>query len=168
VLRDHRTIRLFGLLLVSAYAALILWVYVRQPRTVAQITGGVAAAVGVYHVDPQHFQEGLRFFRNDQFPEARAAFERADPAHQDAVTQFYVAYSYYRQGWGRLYHDDVLYKQGLEALDRATLAAPAGRVVVADPNLGMHSGDELRVELQKGMTLELSDFNPMRVLEKRK
>ena len=40
------------------------------------------------------------------------AFARADPAVRDARTQFYIAYSYYRQGWGRLYHDDALYAEG--------------------------------------------------------
>jgi hypothetical protein len=32
----------------------------------------------------------------------------------------------------------------------------------------MHSADELRAELQRGMTTEPSDFNPLRVLRKRK
>jgi len=151
-----------------AYAALLVWLYATQPRTMAQVSGGLAASVGAYRVDAQAFSDGLTFFRRDQFVEARAAFARADPAERDAVTQFYIAYSYYRQGWTRLYSDDRLYKQGLDAVDRAIAAAPAGRVVVDDPDLQMHSADELRAELQRGLTTEPSDFNPLRVFEKRK
>jgi hypothetical protein len=161
-------VRLGGLLFNVAYAAFIVSVYVRQPRTVQQLAGGVAASVGAYRVDPANFQQGLSFFRNDQFVEARAAFERADPARRDAVTQFYIAYSYYRQGWGRVYKDDALYKQGLEVVDRAIAQAPGGRLEVADTNLGMHTADELRAELQRGLVREVGDLNPMKVFEVRK
>ena len=161
-------VRVAGLLFAAAYAAFLVSVYTRQPRTVQQLASGVAASVGAYQVDPVNFQEGLRFFRNDQFPEARAALERADPARQDAPTQFYIAYSYYRQGWGHVYRDDALYRQGLEVVDRAIARAPGGRLVVADSTLQMHTADELRAELQRGLVAEMSDFNPMKVLEPRK
>lgn len=161
-------VRVAGLVVTALYAAFIVSVYARQPRTVRQLTSGVAATMGAYKVDPVNFEEGLRFFRGDQFVEARAAFERADPARQDALTQFYVAYSFYRQGWGRVYKDDTLYRQGLEAADRAILHAPGGRLVVGDGNLGMHTADELRAELQRGTQRRMSDLNPMKVLEPRK
>lgn len=161
-------VRVAGLIVTAAYASLIVWTYARQPRTVRQLTGGVAATVGAYKVDPVNFEDGLRFFRNEQFVEARAAFERADPARQDAQTQFYIAYSFYRQGWGHVYKDDALYRQGLEAVDRAIAHAPGGRLVVGDGNLGMHTADELRAELQRGTQHGMSDLNPMKVLEPRK
>src|SRR6185436_18688057 len=119
--------RAIGLGLVVAYAAVIGWMYARQPQTLAQVTGGLSAVVGAYAVDERAFADALRFFRNDQFVEARLAFERADAAMRDARTQFYIAYSYYRQGWGRTYHDNRLYAEGLAAIDRAIALAPAGR-----------------------------------------
>ena len=67
-----------------------------------------------------------------------------------------------------MYRDGALYRQGLEAVDRAIARAPAGRLVVADPALQMHTADELRAELQRGLVAELSDLNPMKVLEPRK
>ena len=82
--------------------------------------------------------------------------------------QFYLAYSFYREGWGRLYNDDALFAQGLTAVDKAIAVAPAGRLVVDDPDLQMHSADELRGELQRGMTRDASDFNPLRVFGTRK
>ena len=78
------------------------------------------------------------------------AFARADPALRDARTQFYIAYSYYRQGWGRLYHDDRLYTEGLDAIDRAMALAPGGRLVVDDPDLAMQTAEELKAELEAG------------------
>jgi tetratricopeptide (TPR) repeat protein len=124
--------------------------------------------MGAYRIDPQAFEDGLNFFRRDQFEEARAALERADPAQRDALTQFYIAYSYYRQGWGRIYNDDALFGKGLEAVDRAIALAPANRLVVDDQDLGMRTADELRAELQRGMTRDASDLNPMRMFGTRK
>lgn len=157
-----------GLALVALYAAFIGWLMAAQPRSVDEAVGGVAASFGAYTIDEQAFADGLQFFRNDRFAEARAAFARADPAVRDARTQFYIAYSYYRQGWRRTHSDDALYAQGLEAVDRAIALAPRGRLVVDDDNLMMHSADELKAELEAGLTRDLSDFNPLRVFEKRK
>jgi len=162
------TTRALGLMLVVAYATVIGWLFARQPQTIGQLTGGLTSVVGAYNIDDQAFTDALRFFRNDQFVEARLAFERADPAVRDARTQFYIAYSYYRQGWGRLYHDDRLYAEGLKAIDRAMALAPAGRLVVDDPTLGLHTGEEMKAELEAGQRRELSDFNPMRVFRARK
>jgi hypothetical protein len=147
---------------------MIGWLFVRQPQTVGQITGALAATIGVYSVNQEAFADGLRFFRNDQFDEARLAFARADPAVRDAQTQFYIAYSYYRQGWGRFYHDDALYADGVAAVDRAIGLAPGGRLVVDDDTLQMRTGEELKAELEAGRRREASDFNPMRVFRERK
>jgi tetratricopeptide (TPR) repeat protein len=161
-------IRGLGLLASTLYGPLIVWLYATQPQTVAQVTGGLTASIGAYRVDQQAFQDGLAFFRRDQFEEARAAFGRADPAQRDAHTQFYVAYTYYRQGWGRVYSDDASFKEGLTAVDRAIALAPDHRLVVEDNQLGMRTGDELRAELQRGLTRDASDFNPLRVFGARK
>jgi hypothetical protein len=157
-----------GLVASLAYAAIAIWLYATQPQTAAQVSGGLAAIVGAYHVDQQGFDDGLRFFRNDQFVEARSAFARADPASRDATTQFYIAYAYYRQGWGRVYNDDALFAKGMETVDKAIALAPGGRLVVDDRNLQMHSADELRAELQRGLTREAADFNPFKVFRERK
>jgi len=161
-------IRALGLLLSLAYAVVIVWLYAAQPQTMAEVTGGLASQVGVYRIDDQAFADGLAFFRRDAFVEARAAFARADPAQRDARTQFYIAYSFYRQGWGRVYSDNALFAQGLIAVDRAIAAAPDHRLVVDDATLGLRTADELRAELQRGLTHDLSDLNPLRVLRTRK
>ena len=165
---SERTVRSLGLTAAVVYAAAIGWVYATQPQTVAQVAGGFTAAIGVYRIDQQAFDDGLRFFRAEQYPEARAAFSRADAAERDARTQFYIAYAFYRQGWGRVYNDDALFTKGLATVDKAIALAPGGRLVVDDPGLQMRSADELRAELQRGLTREASDFNPLRLFRPRK
>jgi hypothetical protein len=161
-------VRGVGLATSLLYAAAVAWLYVSQPQTVAQVTGGFASMVGAYEIDQQAFDDGLRFFRREQYVEARAAFARADTAERDARTQFYIAYSYYREGWGRLYNDDTLFAKGMAAADKAIALAPGGRLVVDDIELQMRSADELRAELQRGLTREPSDFNPLKVFRSRK
>jgi tetratricopeptide (TPR) repeat protein len=161
-------VRFTGLALAIAYAAFIIWLYAAQPQTVAEVTGSVASGAGLYRPDQQAMSDALAFFHRDAFPEARAAFERADPAHRDARTQFYIAYSYYREGWGRVYSDDALFRKGIEAVDRAIALAPDHRLLVDDSELGMHSADELKAELERGVTREASDLNPLRLFKARK
>jgi hypothetical protein len=160
--------RAAGLVLVAVYGSLLGWLFAMQPKTMAEAVGGVAARLGAYTVDSQAFSDGLSYFRNDQFAEARAAFARADPAARDARTQFYIAYSFYREGWHRTHRDDGLYQQGLATVERAIEVAPGGRLVVDDANLQMHSADELKVELARGLGTSVSDLNPLRLLERRK
>ncbi|MQA29869.1 MAG: hypothetical protein GEU82_08525 [Luteitalea sp.] len=165
---SETTVRAAGLLLALVYASFAAWLYVRQPQTFEQVTGGLTAAIGAYRIDQQAFSDALRFFNNDQFVEARQALARADPAVRDARTQFYVAYSFYRQGWGRFYHDDTLYRQGVEAVDRAVALAEGGRLVVDDPSLQIHTAEELRSELVAGIERDTSDINPLRLLRERR
>ena len=161
-------IRAIGLAGSLIYAGFIIWLYASAPATMAEVTGGIAAGFNAYRIDDASFQEGLRLFRTDSFEAARSAFLRADPAKRDSRVQFYVAYSFYRQGWGRVWNDDALFKRGLEALDVAVKADPLGRVVVTDDSLSMKTSDELRAELEGGLRRDASDFNPLRVMRKRK
>ena len=161
-------VRVIGLMLSLAYSGFIVWLSASQPQTVAQVTGGLSSGAGLYRVDAQAMADGLAFFKRDAFPEARAAFARADPAERDARAQFYIAYTYYRQGWGRVYSDDTLFKKGLEAVDRAIALAPAHRLVIDDVDLGMKTADELKAELERGLTRDASDLNPLKVLRPRK
>jgi hypothetical protein len=67
-----------------------------------------------------------------------------------------------------VYKDDALYRQGLEAVERAIALSPSGPLVVADPTLQMHTAAELKAELQKGTERRVEDLNPLKLLEPRK
>src|SRR5258708_25839590 len=97
-------IRGFGLAASLAYAALVAWLYATQPQTVAQVTGGFASIVGGYTVDSQGFADGLRFFRGNQFVEARAALRRAGPPRPDSHGQFSIPDPCSPSGGGAPHH----------------------------------------------------------------
>jgi hypothetical protein len=160
-------VRAVGLALSLLYAGAIVRVYVRQPNTVPELAGSLTSSVGAYRIDQARFDAGLAFFRADQFVEARDAFAQADPARQDPTVQFYVAYSYLRQGWGRVYADDALYKSGQAVLARARTLAPGGTIQVHDDSLQLRTAEELAAEFERGLTRELSDLNPARVFRER-
>ena len=117
-------------------------------------------------IDKAQFERGLADFRRDAFPDARGAFERADPERRDANVQFYIAYSYYRQGWGRVYNDNTLFQAGLEAVNRVVSLDPGYRTT--DETLQLKTAVELKNELEEGLKVTPSDFNPMKVLRERK
>lgn len=155
-----------GIVLTLLYGVFIVWLYATEPRTVREAATNTTVAAGTYEVDKEQFARGLALFRQEQFRAARDEWQHADSAQKDAVTQFYLAYAFYREGWGRLYHDDALYRQGLEAVQRA--AALNDKLTVEDADLQMHTPAELKAELEAGTERTIGDFNPLKVLRKRK
>jgi len=67
-----------------------------------------------------------------------------------------------------VYKDDALYRQGLEAVDRAIALSPSAPLTVADPTLQMHTAAELKAELEKGTERRWGDLDPLKLLEPRK
>lgn len=164
----NRVIQTVGIAWTLIYAVFIVWIYATEPRTFKDVATGVEVAAGTYHVDQARFDAALQLFRQDQFRAARDEWQRADPQQQDARTQFYIAYAFYREGWGRLYSDDALFKQGVEAVTRAIKLSPEGALKIDDDNLQMHTAAELKAELEQGTERSLDDLNPFKVLNKRK
>jgi hypothetical protein len=163
-----RLIQSAGLAWTIAYAVFIVWIYATEPRSLREVATNSQVATGTYQVDQEKFNNGLGMFRREQFRAARDEWGRADPGVQDAVTQFYVAYAFYREGWGRVYDDDALFKQGLEAVDRAINLAPNKTLSVDDSDLQLHTPAELKAELQQGTEKSWGDLNPVEVFRKRK
>jgi hypothetical protein len=164
----HRLIQSVGVLWTCLFAAFVVWLYATEPRTVGEVAARASVAAGTYEVDRARFDEARSLFLREQYAAARDEWARADPAGRDARTQFYVAYSFYRQGWGRLYHDDALFRQGLAAAARAVELSPGGALKVEDPELKIHSAAELRAELEQGLARTPEDFNPLKVFRERK
>lgn len=155
-----------GVVLSAIYFLFIIWLYMNEPRTFTEAVTKATVTVGSYEVDQAKFDEGLRLFRQENYLAARDAFSRADSERRDAKTQFYIAYSFYRQGWGRVSNDDALYKQGLEAVNRVIALDPNFRSDDAD--LKMKLPVELKNELEQGLQVTADDFNPFRVFRERK
>ena len=165
---QSKIIQVAGLAFTIAYAAFIVWIYATEPRTFKEVTNSAEVAAGTYEINQENFNSALNLFRREQFRAARDEWQRADPAQRDARTQFYIAYAFYREGWGRLYFDQELFKQGLQAVSRAIALSSASPLTIDDPDLQMHTAAELKAELEQGLERNWSDVNPLKVLRTRK
>lgn len=165
---QHRLIQSVGIAWTILYAAFIIWIYATEPRTFREVTAGAKVATGTYEIDQQKFDTALDLFHREQFRASRDEWNRADPAHNDPRTQFYIAYAFYREGWGRVYSDDDLFKQGLEAINRVIALTPDGSFKVDDADLQMHTAAEVKAELEQGTERSLGDLNPFKVFRTRK
>ncbi|MEP6903889.1 MAG: hypothetical protein ABJA66_19355 [Actinomycetota bacterium] len=173
----EKYIQSLGIVLTICYGFFILWLYWAAPKNLAEVSVKAKETIentatqgqiiiGTYEVDAAKFGDGLTAFRQDNFVVARDAWLRADPERRDAKTQFYIAYSYYRQGFGKLYSDDELFKKGLEETNRVITIDKNFKS--DDANLQMKTPAELKNEFEEGLKITASDFNPLKVLRERK
>ncbi len=174
---NEKHIQALGIFLTAFYAIFIAWLYLVEPKsleelptkaqtTIENVTTKTQVAIGTYEVDQAKFNEGLRAFRADNFIVARDNFGKADTEKRDAKTQFYIAYSFYRQGFGKISNDDALFKQGLEQTNR--VIALDKNFKSDDANLQIKTPVELKNEFEEGLKVTVSDFNPLKVLRERK
>jgi hypothetical protein len=170
-------IQMLGIVVSAVYFVFIAFLYLAEPRSLADISTKAASSIqdvttkgqviaGTYQVDWTKFAEGLRLFRQDNFIAARDVFQKADPERRDANTQYYIAYTYYRQGWGRISDDGELFGAGLKQLDVVDQIDP--NYVATDDDLKLKRPAELRHEFEEGMRVTIDDFNPMRLVRERK
>lgn len=158
--------QILSLALVIAGLTFVAFLYSTNPRSLAEVTTKGQVALGTYEINAREFEQGLASFRREDYVAARAAFDRADPERRDAATRFYTAYSYYRQGWGRFTNDDALFQSGVAAANRVIEIDPNFRV--ADNTLQMKTPLELKTELEEGLRITTSDFNPLKLTRERK
>ena len=164
----HRLIQSLGLIWTLLYASFIIWLYAAAPASIGEIGTSAQVAAGTYEIDHARFAEARELFRREQYQAARDEWTRADPARRDAVTQFYIAYAFYRQGWGRVYNDDALFRAGLETINHAISLSPERALAVEDAELPVRTAAELKAEFEQGLQRDWNDFNPLKVLRERK
>lgn len=172
----ERYIHILGIAVTLVYGVFVVFLYAAEPRSIEEITIKAVETVqnaatkgqvitGQYEVDQVKFGEGLAAFRQGNFIVARDSFAKADPESRDAKTQYYIAYSFYRQGWGRVTNDDALFKQALETVNRVNMLDKDFRSDDAD--LKLRTPAELKNELEEGMRVTADDFNPLKLIRER-
>lgn len=159
----EKHIQILGIVLSVFYAVLIVWLYANEPKTLTEVATKATVTVGTYEIDKAKFDEGLRLFRAENYVAARDFFTQADAEKKDSKTQFYIAYSFYRQGFGKTYNDDTLFKQGLEALNKVDPNFKSD-----DADLKMKTPAEIKNEFVEGLQFTVDDLNPLKVLRERK
>ncbi len=173
----ERYIQILGVIITAIYAITIIWLYSFAPKnfeelpekaqqTIDRVTTTTQILTNTYEIDQTKFNEGLIAFRQDNFILARDSFQRADPEKRDAKTQFYIAYSFYRQGFGRVYNDDALFKQGLDEVNKVIKLNPDFKS--DDTNLQIKMPVELKNEFEEGLKLTAGDLNPLKIFRERK
>ncbi len=160
--RSVAVIQAIGIAATLVYGVAIAWVYVTQPRTLAELKNAAAVQANVYTVDDARFALGLKAFRDRQYRIAINQFAAADPANRDPKTQFLIASSHYALGKGRVYDDDDEFAAALVAVDRCLQATPNGSYTIDDASLGLEytSAEALRERLRQGLEVTPGDFNP--------
>ena len=170
-------IQIVGTVAAAVYFVFIAFLYLAEPRSLADISTKAVTTVqdvvtkgtvitGTYEIDRAKFIEALALFRQDNFVASRDLFQKADPEQRDASTQYYIAYTYYRQGWGRLSNDDELFAAGLRQLD--VVEKLDANFAATDADLKLKRPAELRHELEEGMRVTVDDFNPLKLVRERK
>lgn len=170
-------IQILGIVVSLVYFGFIAFLYLAEPKSLADISRKAASTLqdvttkgqvitGTYEIDQAKFAQGLSLFRQDNFIAARDLFQKADPERRDVATQYYIAYTYYRQGWGRISNDGELFAAGLKQIDRVDELDP--NYVATDDDLKLKRPVELRHELDEGMRVTIDDFNPLKVVRERK
>ncbi len=173
----EKYIQSLGIVLIICYGFFILWLYWAEPKNLVEVSTKAKETIentttkgqiiiGTYEVDAAKFGDGLKAFRAENYVAARSFFENADPERRDAKTQFYIAYSFYRQGFGKLYNDDELFKKGLEETNR--LLTLDKNFKADDADLKMKTPAELKNEFEEGLRLTAEDFNPLKLTRERK
>jgi tetratricopeptide (TPR) repeat protein len=165
---QRKFIQIAGVVWTLVYAGFIVWIYATEPRSFREVATNTQVAAGIYEINQEKFNSGLTLFRRDQFRAARDDWAAADPAQKDPRTQFYIAYAFYREGWGRVYFDRGLFNEGLAAVERAINLNQNGTLVVDDPTLQMHTPAELKAELEQGIETSWKDVNPLKLFRQRK
>src|SRR5258705_12998006 len=97
---QQRFIQIIGLALSAIYAAAIIWIYATEPGSFKEVATGAQVPAGTYQGDQEKFNAALTLFRREQFRAERDERQRAASAQRDARTEFYIAYSCYRECWG--------------------------------------------------------------------
>jgi isopenicillin N synthase-like dioxygenase len=160
---NEKTIQIFSIFLITTFGVFIVWLYVSEPKNLVEVATKATVTVGTYEVNKAKFDEGLSQFNSENYAVARDFFNQADTEKRDDKTQFYIAYSFYRQGFGKVYSDNNLYKQGLEITGKINQNYKSD-----DANLQIKTPAELKNELEEGLKVTASDFNPLKVLRERK
>ncbi len=173
----EKHIQILSVVLTLVYGVCVAWLYWAAPKnleevsskarhTIESATTKAKVVTKTYEVDRVKFDEGLKAFRNENFILARDLFERADKQKLDSRTQFYIAYSYYRQGWGRFSNNDELFQKALESVNRVTRLDENFKA--NDPGLKLSTPVELKNELEEGLRVTADDFNPFKFTRERK
>jgi hypothetical protein len=157
----RRAIQVAGLVVTILYGSFIVWVYARRPQTLAELKTQASIQASVYHINQQNFDEAIKEFNGADYNSAIGQLKLADPAQQDPPSQYYIAYSYYLLGRGRIFNDEDMFNNAIKAVDRCLDNAPNHIFEIDRSDLEIKNADTLRQKLIDGLKHTMPNLNPL-------
>ena len=159
--RVKQAIQIAGLVVTVLYGSFIVWVYARHPQTLAELKTQASIQANVYHINQQNFDEAIKEFDGADYNSAIGQLRLADPAQQDPTSQYYIAYSYYLLGRGRIFNDEDMFNNAIKAVDRCLDNAPNHIFEIDRSDLEIKNADSLRQKLIDGLKHTMPSLNPL-------
>lgn len=174
----QKYIQISSIVLVAVIGGFIVFLYATAPRSLEELSAKAKETVdnavtkgqvltGIYTANRVKVNQGIGQFRQEKYEIARELFNEADPEKRDGQTQFYIAYSFYREGWGKFANDDKLFEQAYEAGKRAQILL-GENFVSDDADLKLKTTADLLAEIEEGLRVTPDDFNPQKWFRERK
>src|SRR5215467_5254514 len=150
-----------GVILSVIYGCGIGWVYLRHPRSLAELKTQASVEANVYQINRENYAEAMKEFDAGDYNSAVGQLALADPARTDPTCQFYIAYCYYLTGRGRIFNDEDTFKKGLEAVNRCLDVSPNHIFEIDRADLEVKNADTLRQKFVDGLKRTPSSLNPL-------
>jgi len=166
-IKMKRTVQILGLVIAILYGSVIVWVYARRPQSFGELKTQASIQANVYSINQQNFDEALKQFNTGDYNSAIGQFRLADPAQADPASQYYIAYSYYLLGRGRIFNDEDLFKKAIEAVDRCLDNAPNHIFEIDRSDLEIKNADTLHQKLSDGLKHTMPSLNPLNWFNKK-
>jgi tetratricopeptide (TPR) repeat protein len=163
----HRKVWIACTSLTALYGFIIVWLYVHQPQSLSELKVQASVQANVYHVNEPNFDEAIKEFDSGDYNSAIGQFKLADPAQKDPASQYYVAYSYYLLGRGRIFNDEDMFNKAIEAVNRCLDNAPDHIFQLDRADLEIKNADTLRQKLVEGLKHTLPSLNPLNWFNKK-
>ena len=143
------------------YGFFIVWLYVHHPQSLSELKTQASVQANVYHVNEPNFNEAIKEFDAGDYNSAIGQFKLADPADRDPASQYYIAYSYYILGRGRIFNDEDMFNKGVVAVNRCLDNATDHIFQMDRSDLEITNADTLRQKLVEGLKHTMPSLNPL-------
>ena len=154
-------VQISGLVIAILYASIIGWIYVRRPQSLAELKTQASVQANLYHISQENFDAAIKEFDAGDYNSAIGQFKLADPAEKDPSSQYYIAYSYYLLGRGRIFNDEDMFKRAIDAVNRCLDNAPNHIFETDRADLEIRNADTLRQKLVEGLKHTMPSLNPL-------
>jgi hypothetical protein len=156
-----------GLVIAPLYGFLIVWLYLHHPQSLSELKTEASVQANVYQVNQTNLDEAIKEFNAGDYNSAIGQFKLADPAERDPASQYYIAYSYYMLGRGRIFNDEDMFNKAIKAVNLCLDNAPNHIFQIDRADLEVRNADTLREKLVEGLRHTPASLNPLNWFNKK-